>query len=339
VVQPHVRLTLEALEGRITPSSPRLGPEFEIAFSGVSGADPAIAVNAAGYSIVVGNNRQQGSSGAFGAFLLMGQIYDPQHNPVGGPFHVNTDNAVEQIYYFPKVTSDEAGNFDIVWAKQIPGGPELTAYLFFRSFTPQGNALGDQVQLSATNLGAYNGAHSLTTDQAGDLVLVWGSGSARDTNNNGFYLMRLDPQGNPLTNPKRFSLASSGGTVASSPDGHSVFVWNDTGRVMAQYFFESGDPMGSPFVVSPTLSEQGRSDVAADGENRFIIVWQQFRAMGSDLFGQRFDSVGRALGNPFQVNVPGGYDGYSNAVAADAQGNFTVAWEISELAGQGRYAS
>jgi hypothetical protein len=339
-VRPRVRLTLEVLEGRITPSSPRLGPPFQVdpGTSASNGTD-AVAVNAAGYSIVLWSPTTLTTN----QNALMGQIYDPQHHAVGGPFQVNTDSRPSNVFYTGDVTADQAGNFDIVWSELDASGQSGSSNLFLRSFAAQGTPRGDQVPLSAAHVDNFNGQASVTTDQAGDLVLTWTTGPSIGfpfpQPSDGLYLMRMDTQGNPLTSREQLSHTGGNSQVAAGPNGYSLVVWQDNDQIIAQYFLEDGNPLGTPFVVSPATGKQDQPEVAVDGQNRFVIVWEQDRADGSgmnDVLARRFDSLGHALGGPFQVNAPTALFRSDPAVAADAQGNFTVVWASTTTHVSGR---
>ena len=96
-------------------------------------------------------------------------------------------------------------------------------------------------------------------------------------------------------------------------------------------------PLGGQFQVNTyTGFQQYFADVAADPQGTFVIVWQSLGGSGTDSSGwsiqaQRYDTDGIAVGGEFQVNSYTESSQGKPAVAADAQGNFVVAW-------QGEYA-
>jgi len=69
--------------------------------------------------------------------------------------------------------------------------------------------------------------------------------------------------------------------------------------------------------------------VAASGTGSFVVVWESSGQDGSNsgVFGQRFNSLGVAVGSEFQVNSYTTNYQRSPAVAADGSGNFVVVWQ------------
>ncbi len=123
--------------------------------------------------------------------------------------------------------------------------------------------------------------------------------------------------------------------VAAATGGGFMAVWVRGGDgsgagVFGRVYDASGAPIGTEFQVN-TYTEGGQrpASVAADAAGRFVVVWSSDQD-GEDygVFGQRFDSGGQPLGSEFQVNTytyyAQGYQGLS--VAADASGDFVVAW-------------
>jgi hypothetical protein len=90
---------------------------------------------------------------------------------------------------------------------------------------------------------------------------------------------------------------------------------------------------GGQFQVNGyTTGYQKLPDVAADGAGNFIVVWESFGSSGGDtssysVQAQRFRANGIALGGQFQVNQYTTGRQAAPRVAADAAGNFVVAWE------------
>ena len=91
-------------------------------------------------------------------------------------------------------------------------------------------------------------------------------------------------------------------------------------------------PNGPQFQVNGyTSGGQSYSDVAADGEGRFVVAWASFGSHGTDasessIQVRRFRANGLPFGEQLQVNshTPGLQS--TPAVAIDPQGNFLVVW-------------
>ncbi len=140
------------------------------------------------------------------------------------------------------------------------------------------------------------------------------------------------------TNSQRVSSAAADNT------GNFVVVWQSGAQdgsgegIFGQRYDAAGNPLGDEFQVSSyTTDSQSRPSVASDDVGNLVVVWQDYSRDGSDrgVFGQRYDSSGNRVGGDFQINsyTTGIQDNPS--VAADAVGNFVVAWRSDAQDGSG----
>jgi len=121
--------------------------------------------------------------------------------------------------------------------------------------------------------------------------------------------------------------------VAADADGNFVAVWSSypdgsgTG-IFGRRYTSAGAAVGGEFRVNTyTTSVQGYPAVAADADGDFVVVWESYRPGSNlDVFAQRYTSAGAAAGGEFQVNTYTTNRQYQAAVAADADGDFVVAW-------------
>jgi len=98
-------------------------------------------------------------------------------------------------------------------------------------------------------------------------------------------------------------------------------------------------PVGSEFQInSYTTGDQGLPAVAPDASGNFVVVWRSNGQDGSGygIFGQRYDSVGEALGTEFRVNSYTTMNQGFPSVAVDASGNFVVVWQSDTQDGSSR---
>ena len=112
-------------------------------------------------------------------------------------------------------------------------------------------------------------------------------------------------------------------TAFSSRDGSGAGVY-------AARFDAAGNAVGSEFRVNTfTTGEQRDAAVAVDSSGDFVITWQSQNQVGSsayDVYSQRYDAAGNALGSEFLVNTYTSGDQSFAAVAMDAAGDFVVTW-------------
>ena len=125
-------------------------------------------------------------------------------------------------------------------------------------------------------------------------------------------------------------------------DGDFVVVWHSNGSdgdsagnsVQGQRYDSDGTALGAQFQVNTyTTSEQTQAAVALAPDGDYVVVWQSFGSPpGGDMesfsiHGQRYAFDGTALGAQFQINTYTSYFQSRPRVAADAVGDFVVAWD------------
>jgi hypothetical protein len=137
--------------------------------------------------------------------------------------------------------------------------------------------------------------------------------------------------------------------VASEPAGNFVVAWTSQGQdgsgsgVFAQRHDAAGARRGAEFRVNSwTTGDQYGVAAAFDAAGNLVLVWQSQGQDGglSGIFGQRFDAGGLLRGAEFRVNAYTTGSQWAISVAADAAGDFIVAWTSTgqDGSGTGAYA-
>ena len=129
--------------------------------------------------------------------------------------------------------------------------------------------------------------------------------------------------------------------IAALSDGGFVVTWqssdgSDVG-VFGQRFDASGTPVGSEFQANTfTTAFQGAPKVTALSDGGFVVVWasSDFGSSGQDgsfgdVFGQRYDAAGDAVGAEFRANTNTSGDQGAAVVAGLSDGGFVVTWNDS----------
>jgi hypothetical protein len=262
--------------------------EFQVnAYTTGEQRQPAVAVDGTGKFVAVWQSDGQDGSG----FGVVGRRYDSAGLPLGGEFQVNTYTTGRQGY--PDVAADGVGNFVVVWASDGQDGPGGSG-VFARRYDSAGLPLGGEFQVN-TYTTRDQDEPAVAADATGDFVVVWRS----------FYDF-----------------------FAPGQDG------SDSG-VFAQRYDSAGAVQGVEFQVNTyTTADQIQPAVALDAAGNALVVWASFGfgisdgQDGSDagIYGQRYDSAGAAQGGEFLVNTWTTSRQSAPSVAADASGNFVVAW-------------
>jgi hypothetical protein len=345
----------------------REGPEFQVnTFTPRDQRQPGVAMSPGGEFVIVWESgsyygpAQDGSrSGIFG------QRHDAAGGPVGPEFQVNTYTTGDQ--FDAAVAVSAAGRFVISWSSGYyssyyapPGqdGSELGA--FVQPFAPDGTPAGPELQANTYTTSRQHRS-AVGTDAAGNFVVVWQSSSyystgGQDGSGPGVFAQRFDSTGTPLGPEFQVNVFTTGNqssaALAVEPSGSFVVVWQSgyygyqdgsyTG-VFGRRFASTGTPLGPEFQVNVfTTGNQFAPAIAAAPGGGFVVVWTSESYYGVDqdgsrsgVFGRRFDATGAPLGGEFQAHTYTTLDQFEPVVAADAAGQFVVAWSSYYQDGSG----
>jgi hypothetical protein len=205
-----------------------------------------------------------------------------------------------------------------------------------RAAWAQGDPLGPEFRVNTYTTG-YQIFPSVAADSAGNFVVVWTS--VQDGSSYGSFGQRYASSGAPLGPEFRVNTFTTGYqvgvSVAVDSSGNFVVVWESFAQdgsghgVFGQRYASSGAPLGPEFRVNTyTTANQLVSVVASDTSGNFVVAWASDGQDGSQygIFGQRYASSGMPLGAEFPVNTYTTGSQRNPSIAADASGNFVVAW-------------
>ncbi len=210
---------------------------------------------------------------------------------------------------------------------------------------------GDKFQVDAVVGGAgfADNQSNRTVDRAADdsFVAVWADfadGPAFGTSF-GVSARRFDSGGNALTGNVQVNSYTTGRqnwpSVASRADGSFMVTWTNSpdnttsGQDISGRLFDSdGTPLTDEFTANTTTADtQAQSTVAALSNDGFVITWIGVNAgTAFDVFAQRFDEDGVALGTEFAVNSNLTLSQELPSAAATSDG-FIVAWGSQDCDG------
>jgi hypothetical protein len=266
--------------------------------------------------------------------------FDAAGSPIGGDFLVN-DDASGYDQYYPSVAANDSG-FMITW-EDIRSSTNWDIYA--QLYDASGLAIGGNFLVNDDG-GSYTqyqyGASNISASDSG-FVVTW-----YDYRNGNWdiYAQRYGSTGSALG--ANFLVNDDGGSstqydpsVASSDSGF-VVTWYDyrsgNANIYAQIFNAEGDTLGGNFLVNDDgeSNEQYESRIAAN-DSGFMITWYDYRS-GSywDIYAQRYDQAGTALGGNFIVNDTTSIYCYSPSVAANDSG-FAVVWYDTRYNPSGNY--
>jgi hypothetical protein len=189
---------------------------------------------------------------------------------------------------------------------------------------------------------------AVATADDGSFVVTWSS-SGQDGSSWGVYAQRFAAGGARRGGEFQVNQSSQNSqwysSVASDADGDFVVTWTSylqdgsESGVYARRYNSAGLALGDEFRVNSTAAgNQRQSTVAMDDDGDFVVAWSGFAQSGGagwDVYAQRYTAAGAKAGGEFRVNGTTAGDQQYASVAADALGNFVVAWTTDGQDGSG----
>jgi len=313
----------------VEAAPPRAGGEFTVnAYTANHQFLSAAAADAAGRFVVVWESIGQDGDGR-GIFA---RRFRHDGTPLGGEFQVNTSTAGDQAS--PHVAAGAGGGFAVVWSSADGSGTGVFARVYDAAGNPTSGEVAVNVHTTLNQL-----APSVGVDPAGNVVVAWGSDEG-DGATSAIRARRFDANGTPLGGEIAVNAFTTGPqfnpSVAVHADGAFVVSWDSFFQdgsaqgVFARRFTAGGTPAGGDIPVNTFVTHsQERPQVTSLPGGAFVVAWQSIGQDGNvhGVFARRFDDAGNAAGGEIAVNAFTTNAQQFPAIAADAAGNFTVAWE------------
>lgn len=256
---------------------------------------------------------------------LTGQLFSSTGARRGSEFQVNVPGLSTRNIGYPRVASDAAGNFVVVWTREDQNSDQT---LLGRRFDSTGAPRSGEFVVAAGSGGNGPDGPQVAGDATGGFEVIWEDG-ARD----GIFGKRFDSLGAPQGSefPVNSTPGDFGGkSLAAEPAGGFVVAWRQytgTGHtvdaVLARRFDAEGSALGEEILVkdvSATRATDAWVSTAAAGD--FVIVWAEIGKVS----GRRYSSLGGPLGEEFDIVEDRAGDMLKPRVAHDTVGNFVVAW-------------
>jgi hypothetical protein len=258
----------------------------------------------------------------------------------------------------PAVAADAAGNYIVVWERQ-PSASSQSLEVHGQRFSTAGAPLGDEFQVAASS-NQRDLAPDVAMSPDGSFVVTW-----RDYDENSYPRIAaraFDSSGSPRGEPAFVDAEPEVGgffdynyyyggapAAAAGQQGEFVVVWSGGLKYpsyfgYSRYFSIRGrrlDANGTPAGDEVRVGGSGfywtiGPDIAEQAPGQFVVVWSEasytygydddgnyIRIRDFDVRGRLLDEDGGSTPQTFSV----GADGYRGpSVAADAVGNFVVAW-------------
>ncbi len=263
--------------------------------------------------------------------------------------------STEYVDYGPRVASDPAGNFMIVWEHWDYGDDEGVSTIEARRWFATGNEFLSQFTMSqpshfvGTSESISKGNVGIASDAAGNFVVTYtaldyGDGEPECYHDACLFVRRHDANGisgpilllrDPTDDPDHTDQVSNP-EVAALGNGEFVIAWEGydaSGEgTFARRTVASGQPKGSFFRVN-TFDEDyqgqyGQLAIAGDDDDRFVVVFKSDHPVpfpGGRIRGQLYDGKGKSVGTEFGLSSDDDR-GFFPAVAKAPDGTFMALW-------------
>jgi hypothetical protein len=290
------------------------GPDLALGAAASAGAQAAPAV--AGLSTGGFATVWQGSGAAIWA-----QLRDAGGNAAGAPFAITSagDAAAESQ---PAVAALSGGRFAVAYTVAQNGATTVA----YRVVGADGS-VGAQVAAGATGDAAMP---TVTALSDGSFVVGWRSGGQVHT-------LHASASGAAIGGEHVFGAQGTAysPSITGLHNGDYVVAWGEIGdgNVYAALGSSGGAIQVTADGAAASVSTAAPlPHVTALAGGGFVVAWDSYSndQLGfsmSDIFFQRYDSAGNALGQVAQANIDSGGGRYDASVAALADGGFVIAWQ------------
>jgi len=292
----------------------------------------SVAIHNSGYVIVWASDDQDGSDWA-----IMGQRFDPGGQKVGSEFRVNGHTRSAQRY--PSVSAATDGRFVVSWQSLNQDGSGWG--VFARLFNADGTPLSNDIRVNQTTSGTQQ-KPALTLLADGGFAIAWegkGKTDASREDSYGVFVRKFNANGTPATSELRVNNQGrhhqEDPDVAALPNGGYVVVWAGDGaagndEIYVRAFDGDGNFSGHEQNVNVyRRGKQWQPSVATSAAGEITVAWTSggnHDKSGWGVFARRFNSVGLATGNEFQVHQKNTGTQWNPDVVYLNDGGFLIAW-------------
>ncbi len=276
----------------------RIGNNFLVTPDDSIQWSPRVAAGHSGDFVVCWNDRRRGN------WDVYAQIYNPQGEPVGGNFRVNTDTGNSQ-QLLGDVAINSFNEFIIVWSDNRDGDDDIYAQRFDLS----GSRLGPEFKINDDPDSTAQNMPTVAAHPDGGYWIAWADARSGDYN---IYCQRIARDGmrigrNFRVNDDSASAHQRVSSIGMERHGNILIAWEDERNTNCDIYGaiidEQGHQINSNIRMNddPIRTHNHYYPSVAGGNSRFLVAWVDSR-QGWDIYAQFLDDQGYPLGNNFLVN-------------------------------------
>ncbi|MDT8303674.1 MAG: hypothetical protein RQ760_19490 [Sedimentisphaerales bacterium] len=320
-----------------TDCSP-IGEEFQInTTSSGNQKEPSVAMDMEGNFIVVWQGPGTAEADKENIFA---RRFDSNGWPLGSEFRVNTSTNDKQLC--PRAAMNSTGSFVIVW-ESVNVPEEGKKAICYQLYNNSGLKIESE---SVANDGPSDGRYpDVAMDSQGNFAVIWMQDKSSNSIMGRLYYADGSAKAEPFeVSTIRFSSVTQP-SISMSTEGRFVVVWDGDPElaglddIHARMFEADGTAISEQFIVNTTIEgPQQNPKVAMNNRCQFIVVWDSKidpDINEREIFAQRYDSMGEAIGDEFQVNTYIEADQKHPDVAMGQGRKFVTAWQSYGQDGSG----
>ncbi|HPG39297.1 MAG TPA: FlgD immunoglobulin-like domain containing protein [bacterium] len=287
---------------------------------------PSIAVDRVGNFIITWEDYRNDHYGD-----IYAQLYTFAGVAQGDNFRVNDDSG-KMFQRSPDVAVGDSGKFIITWEDCRNNNWDIYA----QQYTSNGNVQGANFRINDDAGSEDQWSPMVAMNDSGKIIITWEDEryGNRDIYAQQYTSIGLMQGNNFCVNDDSDSTDQRNPSVAIDKAGNIIITWEDKldgdNSIFARLYNYNNVIQGSQFKVNDNIeiAYQEYPAVAIDDLGNFIITWQDNRNGDMDIYAQRYNNSGVALGANFQVNdhILNVFQGYPS-IATDGLGNFVITWE------------
>jgi len=248
----------------------------------------------------------------------------------------------------PAVATDAAGDFVVVWASNEESGG--LHGIFGQLYGSTGQLQGSRISVSTT--AAYDDlAPTVAMTADGRFLVAWQANepSGWSILARAFQVGGTMPSGEIAVNVPaagaRHSPAVAYLPASAAAAERFEIVWQAEGQdgpgagaseIVGRAFDGSGNSQSGEMAINlPATGAHAHPQIASDPSGNFIVAWEGLTAGGSVVLARRFNAAGTALSGHLMVDPSPTGPEHDPVVAANALGQFVVAWDALGQDGSG----
>ena len=314
------------------------GDEFKVNLSDVDVDTwtPAVAMAPSGDFVVAWVADRGGNCD------VVARLFDAEGTPLTDELPVATSADIAESA--PRIAMNATGAFVIVWTNWYGDAQTGRSYVAARTYAADGTPLTEPFEVGDY---AQQKWPDVAMDEAGRFVVAWIR--MGDTYNRpyGEFIMvrRFDADGAPLGAATHLTgdLNSRwyGPSVATGRDGRFMVAWAIGPfpyNICAQPFDADARPVTPPYIVNTCMEgNQGRPCVASNGDDDFLIIWDNHNPSGSGccVSGQFCTGAGDLVGAELTLTAEACQRNWYCDAALAADGRYVVVWTADAPDGLG----